>query len=104
MEKPKIRCYGNFTDDRICDLCSASCPDINSECKKETEKRKTFFKVLFDFISQCPHSEYLYQHDSIQKYLACKNKPCDSWGNYGACDMADCHLFQAFWTQQINNV
>ena len=79
-----IRCYGNFKDDRVCDLCKLSqdmeiFPAIRYKmCKEETEKTETASRKLTELRigikKNCPYYKETYDTEARIGYFACTLK------------------------------
>ena len=74
--KPKIKCFGNVGNDKVCHLCK----ELNSmtyyECVAERNRRRNRFKQERWLKENCPHSEkHIGKGDEgYPRYYTCEKK------------------------------
>lgn len=69
-----MKCFDNYQDDRICDLCDKTNNIQYRYCKNLMKLQKNIYKL--EFVSDCPHQTEAY--DDWQRYYKCKlyNEDC----------------------------
>ena len=55
MPEIKIRCAGDFADDRTCDLCRIVAPDVYEACVALTNLKADAVAKIADARKKCPH-------------------------------------------------
>ncbi|MCK9482351.1 MAG: hypothetical protein M0R38_11470 [Bacteroidia bacterium] len=74
-----MRCFKNYQDDRICDLCKISNFSMWEECKNDHKIRAEKFNRLMEIKEKCPYRKYI-MIDYDDYYVCCPNgrKPSKS--------------------------
>lgn len=84
-----MRCFENFKDDRICDMCSLTNHSIYNKCREtcanEAKKRRELCKELQAIESSCPYRMDAY--DEYTHYYSC-NKDGKGYGRFAE----ECHV------------
>lgn len=79
-----MKCFKNFNDSRICDMCSLVNSDVYNECKNIVEDKANKRKELARIESKCPYRMDAY--DEYTHYYSC-NKDGNGYGRFGE----ECH-------------
>lgn len=71
MAPDDMKCFGEFKDDRICDLCHSVDAMTWAQCKNTKERTEEHTKVLLWIREHCPH---------------CRNELCE-YDSFKACNL-----------------
>jgi hypothetical protein len=83
-----MRCFGEFKNDRTCDLCMLADNKSYIPCKEKYDKEKKLCEKLWNIKINCPNRVSGY--DDYEKYYRCTLK----LGRHDECDCTlDCKKY-----------
>ncbi|BAE47739.1 hypothetical protein G8S49_06575 [Clostridium botulinum C] len=69
-----MKCFGEYSDDRVCGLCSICNKEEFNKCKNEYDEKMELNNKLNNIQANCPHRREGW--DEYQRYDKCDIKPC----------------------------
>ena len=69
-----MRCFGDYQDDRICDLCGEVKSDKPAKCQMKKIKNEITTEKIDKFIHKCKHRDYEIEDGYEIFYICKKNK------------------------------